>query len=90
MNFISGPLANCLKVLEQEAREGPAYEGQNFFESQVVRMAMEWARQNALDEAAAVVLRNLPDPSANDVARLIAERKRIPSLAGAPVGAKCH
>jgi hypothetical protein len=90
MNFISGPLANCLKILEQEALEGPTYEGENFFESQVVRMAMDWARQNALDEAAGVIRHFFKGPSADHAARLIADRKRIPSLAGAPVGAKCQ
>ena len=80
------PLANLLNVLEQEAREGDAYEGKNYFGSDVVRLAMAWARENALEEAASVVLASLPDPAANDVARLIVERKRIPPLAGAFVG----
>ncbi len=69
------PLANLFNVLEQEAREGDAYDGRNYFGSDVVRMAMAWARENALDEAASVVLGSLPDPSAGDVARLIVERR---------------
>ena len=90
MNHLHPALANLFRVLEQEAREGPAAEGKNFFESDLIRMAMEWARQNAFDEASAVVLRNLPARSAKDAARLIAERKRIPSLVGAAVGKNSH
>ena len=86
MNDIHPALANLLRVLEQEDCEGDAYEGKNFFESDVVRLAMEWARKNAFDEAAGAVLHCFKGPSADDAARLITDRKRIPSLLGARTG----
>lgn len=50
--MIPPKLANALRVLEQGP---PADDGQNFFATDVVRLAMDYARETALEEAVAVV-----------------------------------